>query len=101
VYWPFLVQRVPAMDQLRLRRSWAGHYEVNLLDHNAVIGPHDYYGNLMFATGFSGHGVMHAPAAGRGIAEMITAGRYDTIDLAPLGWDRVRDHRPLIENIVY
>ena len=101
VYWPFLVQRVPAMDQLRLRRSWAGHYEVNLLDHNAVIGPHDYYGNLMFATGFSGHGVMHAPAAGRGIAEMITAGRYDTIDLAPLGWDRVRDRRPLIERIVY
>lgn len=101
VYWPLLVQRIPAMDRLRLRRSWAGHYEVNLLDHNAVIGPHDQYGNLMFATGFSGHGVMHAPAAGRGIAELITAGRYDTIDLSPLGWDRVRHKRPMVENIVY
>ncbi|MCU1387772.1 MAG: FAD-binding oxidoreductase [Ilumatobacteraceae bacterium] len=101
VYWPLLVQRIPAMDRLRLRRSWAGHYEVNLLDHNAVIGPHDRYGNLLFATGFSGHGVMHAPAAGRGIAELITAGRYATIDLTPLGWDRVRDGRPMVETIVY
>ncbi|MCU1400903.1 MAG: dependent oxidoreductase family protein [Acidimicrobiales bacterium] len=101
IYWPLLVQRVPEMDQLRLRRSWAGHYEVNLLDHNAVIGSHDLLGNLLFATGFSGHGVMHAPAAGRGIAELITAGRYDTIDLTPLGWDRVRDGRPMVETIVY
>ena len=101
VYWPLLVRRIPEMDQLRLRRSWAGHYEVNLLDHNAVIGPHDEYRNLMFATGFSGHGVMHAPAAGRGIAEMITTGRYETIDLAPLGWDRIREQRPMFETIVY
>ena len=101
VYWPLLVRRIPAMDRLRLRRSWAGHYEVNLLDHNAVIGPHDELVNLLFATGFSGHGVMHAPAAGRGIAELITTGRYDTIDLTPLGWDRVRDLRPMVETIVY
>jgi FAD-dependent oxidoreductase domain-containing protein 1 len=101
VYWPLLVQRIPGMDQLRLRRSWAGHYEVNLLDHNAVIGPHDSISNLIFATGFSGHGVMHAPAAGRGVAEMITAGRYETIDLTPLGWDRIRDRQPMVETIVY
>jgi len=101
VFWPRLVRRVPAMDRLRLRRSWAGHYEVNLLDHNAVIGPHDRLGNLLFATGFSGHGLMHAPATGRGIAELITTGRYETIDLTPLGWDRVRDRRPMVESIVY
>ena len=101
VYWPLLVQRIPEMDTLRLRRSWAGHYEVNMLDHNAIIGPHDQLHNLLFATGFSGHGVMHAPAAGRGIAEMITAGRYKTIDLTPFGWDRIRDRRPMFETIVY
>ena len=101
VFWPLLVQRVPAMDRLRLRRSWAGHYEVNLLDHNAVIGPHDRYGNLLFATGFSGHGVMHAPAAGRGIAELITTGSYTTIDLSPLGWSRIREQRPMVETIIY
>ena len=101
VYWPLLVQRVPDMDHLRLRRSWAGHYEVNLLDHNAVIGPHHQFGNLLFATGFSGHGLMHAPATGRGIAELITTGGYDTIDLTPFGWDRVRDRRPMVETIIY
>ena len=101
VYWPLLVQRIPEMDKLRLRRSWAGHYEVNVLDHNAIIGPHDQLHNLLFATGFSGHGVMHAPAAGRGIAEMITAGGYKTIDLTPFGWDRIRDRRPMFETIVY
>ena len=101
VYWPLLVQRIPEMDKLRLRRSWAGHYEVNLLDHNAIIGPHDQLHNLLFATGFSGHGVMHAPAAGRGIAEIITTGGYTTIDLTPFGWDRIRDRRPMFETIVY
>ena len=101
VYWPSLVQRIPAMDQLRLRRSWAGHYEVNQLDHNAVIGPHDVLGNLIFATGFSGHGVMHAPAAGRGVAELLTSGRYESIDLTPLGWERVRDRCPMVETIIY
>ena len=101
VFWPLLVERIPEMDQLRLRRSWAGHYEVNLLDHNAVIGPHDRYGNLLFATGFSGHGVMHAPAAGRGIAELITTGGYTTIDLSSLGWSRIREQRPMVETIIY
>ena len=101
VYWPLLVARIPDMDRVRVRRSWAGHYEVNLLDHNAVIGPHDRYSNLLFATGFSGHGVMHAPAAGRGIAELITTGGYATIDLSPLGWSRIRDQRPMVETIIY
>ena len=101
VYWPQLAVRVPAMDRLRLRRSWAGHYEVNLLDHNGVIGPHHELRNLVFATGFSGHGLMHAPATGRGVAELLTAGRYETIDLSPFGWERVRDRRPMIETTVY
>jgi len=55
----------------------------------------------LFATGFSGHGLMHAPGTGRGIAELITTGGYDTIDLTPFGWDRVRDRRPMVETIIY
>jgi FAD-dependent oxidoreductase domain-containing protein 1 len=101
VFWPLVARRVPAMDEVWLRRSWAGHYEANLLDHNAVIGPHDRVTNLLFATGFSGHGLMHAPATGRAIAELVTAGRYTTIDLSPFGWQRIRDQRPLVETIVY
>lgn len=101
VFWPALAARVPAMEQLRLERSWAGHYEVNDLDHNGIIGPHDEIANLVFSTGFSGHGVMHAPAAGRGVAEVIVHGGYASLDLSPLGYDRIRRGSPLPESIVY
>jgi len=100
-FWPLLAHRIPAMEQLRLERSWAGHYEVNALDHNGVVGPHDQLSNLIFATGFSGHGVMHAPAVGRAVAEWIIGGRYATIDMKPLSWNRIRDNLPMIETVVY
>jgi glycine/D-amino acid oxidase-like deaminating enzyme len=100
-FWPLLAARIPAMQALRLNRAWAGHYEVNTLDHNGVVGPHDELSNLIFATGFSGHGVMHAPAVGRGVAELITSGGYRSIDMSPLGWGRIRSSTPLHETIVY
>jgi glycine/D-amino acid oxidase-like deaminating enzyme len=99
--WPALAYRIPALEQVRLERSWAGHYEINALDHNAVIGPHDEIENLMFATGFSGHGVMHSPAAGRGIAELILRGRYEMLDLSKLGYRRIRAGAPMLEMVVY
>lgn len=100
-FWPLLATRIPAMEELRLQRSWAGHYEVNTLDHNGVIGAHDGLTNLIFATGFSGHGVMHAPAVGRAVAELITQGGFRSIDVSPLGWSRIRAGTPLNESIVY
>ena len=99
--WPALAHRVPALEQLRVQRAWAGHYEMNTLDHNGIVGPHDEIPNLLFATGFSGHGVMHAPATGRGVAEQILRGRYETIDLKPLGYGRIRSGTPLPETVVY
>ncbi|SFQ28242.1 Glycine/D-amino acid oxidase [Roseivivax halotolerans] len=99
--WPHIAHRIPAMEKLRLDRAWAGHYEMNTLDQNAIIGPHDVFPNLLFCTGFSGHGVQHAPAAGRGIAEWIQCGGYRSLDLAPLGWERIRENRPLHEGMVY
>ncbi|WP_076999513.1 FAD-binding oxidoreductase [Variovorax sp. KK3] len=101
VFWPLLAHRIPAMEELRLNRAWAGHYEVNTLDHNGVVGAHDELRNLIFATGFSGHGVMHAPAVGRGVAELIVAGAFQSIDMTPLGWARIRSSTPLVESIVY
>ena len=99
--WPALAHRIPALQELRLERSWAGHYEMNTLDHNGIVGPYDDIANLIFATGFSGHGVMHAPATGRGVAEHIVHGRYRTLDLSPLGFARVRTGTPLHETVVY
>lgn len=101
VVWPVLARRVPAFERLRLLDAWAGHYEVNTLDHNAVVGPHPEVPNFLFANGFSGHGLQQAPAVGRGLAEWICAGRWETIDLAPLGYERIARGEPLRElNVV-
>ncbi|MGL4574596.1 MAG: NAD(P)/FAD-dependent oxidoreductase [Burkholderiaceae bacterium] len=99
--WPRMAHRVPGFEALRMERAWAGYYEVNTLDHNAVIGTHPTLSNLYFANGFSGHGLQHAPAAGLGIAELIATGGYQTLDLSALGFDRVLTGAPLLErNII-
>jgi FAD-dependent oxidoreductase domain-containing protein 1 len=99
--WPLLAHRIPAFERLRLQRAWAGHYDQCLLDHNAVIGPIPGIPNLFVASGFSGHGVQHGPATGRAVAELICSGRYETLDLSPLGYQRVQNNRPLPESVVY
>lgn len=73
---------------------------MNLFDHNAIVGPHPACANLLFANGFSGHGLQQAPAVGRGVAEWIAHGGWRTLDLSPLGWARVLENRPLLEQNV-
>jgi glycine/D-amino acid oxidase-like deaminating enzyme len=82
---------------VRLLDAWAGHYEVNTLDHNAVIGPHPELPNFLFANGFSGHGLQQAPAAGRALAEWIATGDYETLDMRPLGYERIARNEPYRE----
>jgi FAD-dependent oxidoreductase domain-containing protein 1 len=101
IIWPELARRVPAFEALRLLDAWAGHYEVNTLDHNAVIGPHPELTNFLFANGFSGHGLQQAPAVGRGISEWIASGRYETLDLSLFGYERIMRNEPVRElNVV-
>jgi FAD-dependent oxidoreductase domain-containing protein 1 len=97
VVWPAIAHRVPAFEAIRLLDAWAGHYEVNTLDHNAVIGPHPDLPNFLFANGFSGHGLQQAPAAGRALAEWIATGDYETIDMRPLGYERIAANEPYRE----
>lgn len=97
VIWPAIAHRVPAFEAIRLLDAWAGHYEVNTLDHNAVIGPHPDLPNFLFANGFSGHGLQQAPAAGRALAEWIATGDYETIDMRPLGYERIAANQPYEE----
>ena len=100
VLWPALAQRVPAFEALRVQRAWAGHYDVNTLDHNMVLGAHPEVDNLLFANGFSGHGMQHAAAVGRALSEMVAFGTSRSLDLSALGWGRVIDNRPLLESNV-
>jgi len=98
--WPRLAARVPAFESLKVVNAWAGYYDTNTLDQNAVIGAHPAIANLYFANGFSGHGAQQAAGAGRAVAELIVHGAFQTIDLTRLGYARVADGRPLFERNV-
>ena len=99
--WPTLAERVPAFESIKLARAWAGHYDYNTIDQNAILGPHPDVANFFFANGFSGHGLQQSPAAGRATAEMIAYGAYRSIDLTRFGYDRFAKGRPVIElNVV-
>ena len=94
--WPALADRFPAMEAVKCHRTWSGLYEQCELDGNPIIGACGLP-NFYVLSGFSGHGMMHAPAAGRAIAELIVRGRFETIDLARLGYERVKRGEPYAE----
>lgn len=98
--WPALAHRVPQFERARVERFYTGHYAFNTLDQNAVIGRAPGLEGFHFANGFSGHGLQQAPAVGRGIAELICHGRYRSLDLSPLGPERIAERRPLRETAV-
>ena len=95
--WPILAARVPKFEAIKLINSWAGHYDYNTFDQNAIIGPHHEVENFLFANGFSGHGLQQSMAIGRGLAEFITYGAYRSINLSPFAYKRIAEGNPLVE----
>jgi len=78
---PFLAETKVVREKCR-----AGLYE-NTPDHHAIIGGCEIEG-LYFCNGFSGHGVMHSPASGRAIAEIILDGEAKFLDVSCLSLER-------------
>ena len=89
IIWPILANRVKAFEAIRREHSWAGHYAYHVEDQNPIIGFHPEVKNIVFANGFSGHGLQHAPAVGRGITELLISGRYQSIDLSAFSFERI------------
>jgi sarcosine oxidase subunit beta len=89
------VHRLPALESAQVSNGWAGLYETTP-DHNSVLGPPAAVEGLMLANGFSGHGLMHAPAVGQLITEWIVDGA-PSIDLHPLRLERFSEHETLTE----
>lgn len=73
--------RVPIFENLAVnpKRAWAGLYEMSP-DHHCIIGPVEDVKGFFCANGFSGHGVMHAPATGKMVADLILHGSTDVVD---------------------
>ena len=99
IIWPALAHRVPGFERLRLLRAWAGLYEHNAFDHSSIIGRHPDVPNMVLACGFSGHGMMHSPAAGKATSELIIYGASRSVDLAPFAFERIAANRPIEEHV--
>ncbi len=103
VVWPKLAHRIPAMETLKLERTRVGHYAYSLLDKTAIIGRWEGDGvngcdNVYMATGYSGHGIMHSPATGLALSELILDGNYSTLDITAFGYARVAANKPYRES---
>jgi sarcosine oxidase, subunit beta len=93
--------RFPFLEQIPIdpARCWAGLYP-ETPDHHAIVGEMPGVPGFLQCVGFGGHGVMHSPAAGRAIAELITLGRCETFDLHPLRPSRFAEGDLIVETAV-
>lgn len=98
--WPVIATRIPAFEAVKINSEWAGQYDYNTLDQNAICGPHPRIANFMFLNGFSGHGLQQSPAMGRGVAEWIAYGGYRSLDLTPLHFDRIIAGSAILEKAI-
>ena len=98
--WPTIATRIPAFEAVKVTSEWAGQYDYNTLDQNAICGPHPSISNFMFLNGFSGHGLQQSPAMGRATAEWIAYGAYRSLDMQPLHFDRIAAGRALLEKAI-
>jgi sarcosine oxidase subunit beta len=90
--------RVPVLETSSILTQWGGLYEITP-DHHPIIGAVPPIANVTIAAGFSGHGVMHAPAAGQLVAELLM-GKKTSIDISSLRFSRFREGAMISETHV-
>jgi glycine/D-amino acid oxidase-like deaminating enzyme len=95
------VKRLPCLEEAEVnpRRAWAGLYAMTP-DHHSVLGPVPDLPGFFVANGFSGHGVMHSPATGKILADLIIKGRTSVVDANLLSFDRFTQGRLLEETAI-
>ncbi len=98
--WPIIATRIPQFDAIKVISKFAGQYDYNVLDQNAITGPHPEVGNFLFLNGFSGHGLQQSPAMGRATAEWLTYGEYRTFDMRPFHYERITRNEPIPERAI-
>jgi sarcosine oxidase subunit beta len=81
-----IARRAPSLASAGVRTGWAGLYEVSP-DHNALIGEAASASRFLYATGFSGHGFLQAPAVGEIVRDLVLR-RDPFVDVSPLSADR-------------
>ena len=93
--------RVPVFENVEVnpKRAWAGLYEMTP-DHHPILGESPEVPGFFFANGFSGHGVMHAPATGKILSDLILTGKTDLIDPSLLNFSRFGEGRMIHETAV-
>jgi sarcosine oxidase, subunit beta len=93
--------RVPVFESVAVnpKRAWAGLYEMTP-DHHPILGESPEVPGFFFANGFSGHGVMHAPATGKILSDLILTGKTDLIDATLLNFSRFAEGRTIHETAV-
>jgi len=93
--------RVPVFENLAVnpKRAWAGLYEMTP-DHHPILGAVPEVPGFYLANGFSGHGVMHAPATGKILSDLILSGNTDLIDVSLLDLARFAEGRTIHETAV-
>lgn len=96
------VHRVPVLEEVEVNpsRAWAGLYEMTP-DHHPILGPAPGIPGFFLASGFSGHGVMHSPATGKILADLILQGTTALIDARLLDYNRFREGREIRESAVF
>jgi sarcosine oxidase, subunit beta len=94
--------RFPFLESLPidLRRCWAGLYP-ETPDHHAIVGESPGLPRFIQCVGFGGHGIMHSPAAGKAVAELVTDGRCSSFDLVALRPSRFSEGDLVVETTVF